>query len=108
MYFQNPCCYLNCFKIFWPHVFGAINSESRDTKVNKIIDVVSNLAPNIILAPIKIIEANNTTVADLCWVLEVANLTVRMVEVCCRKWNSRIIQTGAIESGATSSSSRTA
>jgi len=83
-------------------VLGRVNSESLDTKIDQIVDVVSNLAPDVILATVKIIQTNEVAVADLSRVLVVADLTVGLVEVPTGKWNSWIILSATIEAGASS------
>ena len=98
--------YLNGFEISRPHVFRSVDPKALDTKADQIIDEVSNLASDIILAPIKIIKTHQVTVADFSWVLVVANLAVGLVEVQSRKGNSWIVLSTSIEARAPSAGTR--
>ena len=82
---------LDGLKITWPHVLTGINSESLDSNVDEIIEVVSNLSSDIVLATIQIIETDQVAVPHLIRISIVLDLTVGLVEVKAAEWNSRII-----------------
>jgi hypothetical protein len=56
---------LNGLEVSWPHVLASIYSESLDTNVDQVVEIVSDLAAHIILTTVQIIQANQVAVTHL-------------------------------------------
>jgi hypothetical protein len=87
-------------------VFGSVDTESFDSQVDKIVDVVSHFLPYVVLTTVQVVQADQIAVTDLIGVLVIADLAVGLVEISTSEGNSRVFLISSVATGASSTSSR--
>ena len=84
----------------------SVNPESFDAQVDEVVDVIGNLLPDVVLAAVQIVQADQVAVTDLIRVLVVADLTVGLVEVSAAERNSWVFLITSVETGTSATLSR--
>merc|ERR1711892_1411301 len=79
---------LNSLQVPGPHVFTSIYSEATDTNVDHVVEEVGNLAPDIVLATVQIIEGHQVAVTNFVNISVVIDFTVGLVEILVGKGDS--------------------
>lgn len=92
---RKICCFqffqaaINCFQIFWPHVFGRIDTKTGNTVVNQPIQEFQNFVADVWRSLIQIRQTGQLTIAHfvrVCAVTLAVNRTALM-EIVWAVWN---------------------
>jgi hypothetical protein len=56
---------LHGLEVAWPHVFAGVHAESLHSDVHEVVEIISDLAAHIILAPVQVVQAHQVAVPHL-------------------------------------------
>ena len=56
---------MNGLEVAGPHVFAGVHAEALDPDIDEVVEVVGNLAPHVVLAPVQVVQGHQVAVTNL-------------------------------------------